>query len=105
MFPISYHRLLLFLEMRFWDFCVFLHPRNAMKQITTVLQHASQLYNDSPFMLVLSVAVLLPLGFWSYKVLYPTYDPREPPPLWPKVPFIGHAYSIFREGGGYFGRL
>jgi hypothetical protein len=76
-----------------------------MNQSTMVLQHASQLYNDSPFMLVLSVAVLLPLAVWSYRVFYPTYDPREPPPLWPKVPFIGHAYSIFREGGGYYGRL
>lgn len=75
-----------------------------MKQVTMMLQHASQLANVSPLIFVLSMAVLLPLTVLFYKVLYPTYDSREPPPLWPKVPFIGHAYSIFREGGGYYRR-
>lgn len=77
-----------------------------MKQVTMLLQQASPLVDHfSPFVLVLSAAVLLPLAVLFYKAFYPTYDPREPPPLWPKVPFIGHAYSIFREGGGYYGRL
>jgi len=53
------------------------------------------------------VALLLPLTllYFLKQVLYPTYDPREPPALWPRVPFVGHAYSIFMEGGGYFERL
>lgn len=39
------------------------------------------------------------------RVLYLAHDPREPPLLWPKIPFIGHAISIVWEAGGYPERL
>jgi hypothetical protein len=53
-------------------------------------------------------AVVLPLILfilWLKRVLYPTYSAREPPALYPRVPFLGHAWSLLREGGGYFDRL
>lgn len=69
----------------------------------------SQLLNElSPLTLtlVLTVAALALLGLALLKrVLYPTHDPREPPVLRPRIPLIGHAISIAREGGGYYERL
>ncbi len=51
-------------------------------------------------LIVLALAVL-----FLRRVFYLTYDPREPPALWPKIPFVGHAYSIIFEGGPCFERL
>ncbi|KAK3935473.1 cytochrome P450 [Diplogelasinospora grovesii] len=45
--------------------------------------------------------ILLLLG----KFLYPTFDPREPPVLYPRVPFIGHIISLVREKSGFYARL
>ncbi|KAK3302292.1 monooxygenase-like protein [Chaetomium strumarium] len=62
--------------------------------------------NIPPATLLVVAALLLPfLILQLRRVLYPTYDPREPPVLRPKIPLIGHAFSIVWEGGGYFQRL
>jgi hypothetical protein len=69
------------------------------------LLYLTHLDNTSPFVL-LSAVVVLGLAVLSLKrLLYPTYDPREPPALRPKIPIVGHAFSIVREGGGYYERL
>lgn len=74
-----------------------------------VLHHFSHRFDTaaqpSPFVLVLTAAALaLALSFLK-RVLNPAYDLREPPLLWPKVPFAGHTFSIVREGGAYYERL
>ncbi|KAH6849883.1 cytochrome P450 [Chaetomium sp. MPI-CAGE-AT-0009] len=58
-----------------------------------------------PIILILSLVVLLLVLCLLRGVFYPTLDPREPPLLRPKVPFIGHSLSIVTKGGGYYDRL
>jgi hypothetical protein len=55
--------------------------------------------------LILTLAALPLALFWLNRVLYPALGPREPPLLRPKIPYVGRAISIFREGGNYYGRL
>ena len=61
---------------------------------------------QSAGLIVLATAAALALAvLFLRRALYPTYDPREPLALWPKIPFVGHAYSIIVEGGPYYERL
>ncbi|KAH6687154.1 cytochrome P450 [Plectosphaerella plurivora] len=39
------------------------------------------------------------------RLVSPTFDPREPPPLWPTFPIIGHIVSILREAASFYPRL
>lgn len=46
------------------------------------------------------------LGFVGLKrLLYPTYDPREPKVLRPRIPLIGHIISLVRECGEFYIKL
>ncbi|KAL2024713.1 hypothetical protein VTK56DRAFT_6914 [Thermocarpiscus australiensis] len=62
--------------------------------------------NNMPPMIYLFTLAALPLALLLLRrVLFPSYDPREPPVLRPKIPFLGHAISIAREASGYYTRL
>lgn len=39
------------------------------------------------------------------RLVSPTFDPREPPPLWPTVPLIGHIICLLREKASFYARL
>ena len=54
---------------------------------------------------VLVIAALPIVLVLMKKLLYPTYDPREPPVLRPKVPFIGHLVSLIKESNSFYIRL
>ncbi|KAJ4304264.1 hypothetical protein N0V88_001877 [Collariella sp. IMI 366227] len=56
-------------------------------------------------MWLLILATLSLAAFLLRRVLYPTYDPREPPVLRPKLPFFGHFWSMSRELLAYFERM
>lgn len=49
--------------------------------------------------LVPLLAVLIKAGF------FPSIDPREPPLVRSKVPFIGHILGLVQEQSNYFNRL
>lgn len=67
--------------------------------------HPPYLDDMSPTAWLLSLTALPLALFFLKRVLYPTYDSREPPALWPKIPFIGHVISIAWESGGYYERI
>lgn len=55
---------------------------------------------------VLSVVLALPVLFVLLKrLLFPTFDPREPPVLRPRVPFIGHVIALVSERSSWYRRL
>lgn len=37
-----------------------------------------------------------------HRLLFIDYDPREPPIIKPKIPYIGHILGIIRYGTKYF---
>jgi hypothetical protein len=39
------------------------------------------------------------------RMVSPKSDPREPPPLWPTVPLVGHIISLLRESASFYSRL
>ncbi|KAH6684949.1 cytochrome P450 [Plectosphaerella plurivora] len=39
------------------------------------------------------------------RLVSPKIDPREPPPLWPTVPLVGHIISLLREHASFYSRL
>jgi hypothetical protein len=69
------------------------------------LLRLEELSELSPIALTLTVAALSLALLVLQRVLYPTFDSREPPVLRPKVPFIGHAISIARGINVYYARL
>ncbi|KAI8651201.1 hypothetical protein NCS55_01363700 [Fusarium keratoplasticum] len=55
---------------------------------------------------VLTAAIIIPLLFVGLKkLLYPTFDPREPPVLRPRIPFIGHIVGMIRERSSWYIRI
>lgn len=53
-----------------------------------------------------ATALAVPLVLYLVKiVVFPTVDPREPPVLRPKLPFIGHLVSLAREKNSMYDRL
>ncbi|KAL6355413.1 hypothetical protein LRP88_11002 [Fusarium phalaenopsidis] len=55
---------------------------------------------------VLTAAIIIPLLFVGLKkLLYPTFDPREPPILRPRIPFIGHIVGMIRERSSWYIRI
>jgi hypothetical protein len=54
---------------------------------------------------VFAIAALPLLIFILNKGFYPSVDAREPIIIPPKIPFIGHIISIFREGTSFYKRL
>lgn len=50
-------------------------------------------------------AVLLCVAVLTSHSLRIKVDPREPPVVYPKVPFIGHIIGMVREGPLYLKRL
>lgn len=60
---------------------------------------------ESTVSLVTTALVLLPLVVVLKKVLFPVYDPREPPILRPRVPFFGHVFSLISEASEFYSRL
>lgn len=39
------------------------------------------------------------------RIVSPKFDNREPPPLWPTIPLIGHIISLLREQASFYRRL
>ncbi|OHF03164.1 prostacyclin synthase [Colletotrichum orchidophilum] len=59
-----------------------------------------------PMMTMATAALLLlPLALVLKKLLYPNFDPREPPVLRPRLPVLGHIISLVRESGSFYARL
>ncbi|KZL75264.1 prostacyclin synthase [Colletotrichum tofieldiae] len=52
-----------------------------------------------------SLAMLLALAIIVYKFASPEIDEREPPPMKPRIPVIGHLIGMIRHQSGYFGTL
>ncbi|KAJ0164669.1 7-alpha-hydroxycholest-4-en-3-one 12-alpha-hydroxylase [Colletotrichum tanaceti] len=55
--------------------------------------------------LATAALVMIPLLLVLKKLLFPTFDPREPPVLRPRMPFFGHVVSLVRESGSFYARL
>ncbi|GKT51777.1 uncharacterized protein ColSpa_11958 [Colletotrichum spaethianum] len=55
--------------------------------------------------LVTAALVMIPLALMLKKLLFPDFDPREPPVLRPRLPFFGHIVSLVRESGNFYARL
>ncbi|KAK6222436.1 prostacyclin synthase [Colletotrichum tabaci] len=55
--------------------------------------------------LVTAALVTIPLAVVLKKLLFPDFDPREPPVLRPRLPFFGHIVSLVRESGNFYARL
>lgn len=51
----------------------------------------------APLVLILSL-----LGYISYNYLGIQIDPREPPFVAPRIPYIGHAIGLLRYGANYW---
>ena len=51
------------------------------------------------------LAFILCIGILASHLLGIKVDPREPPVVYPKVPFIGHIIGMVREGPLYLQRL
>ncbi|KAK1448726.1 prostacyclin synthase [Colletotrichum paranaense] len=56
-------------------------------------------------MIVVTAALLLVPAFLLKKLMFPNFDPREPPVLRPRLPVFGHIISLIRESGGFYARL
>ncbi|KAK1462939.1 prostacyclin synthase [Colletotrichum cuscutae] len=56
-------------------------------------------------MIVVTAALLLVPAFVLKKLMFPNFDPREPPVLRPRLPVFGHIISLIRESGGFYARL
>ncbi|KAI3551163.1 prostacyclin synthase [Colletotrichum costaricense] len=57
-------------------------------------------------MIVVTAALLLvPAFLLLKKLMFPNFDPREPPVLRPRLPVFGHIISLIRESGGFYARL
>lgn len=70
-----------------------------------VARHLGLQNGSWPLLAAFSV-VALSFGWVLLKrLLYPTYDPREPPIIWPNTPFIGHIISLVQECGEFYIRL
>ncbi|RSM16167.1 hypothetical protein CDV31_004630 [Fusarium ambrosium] len=55
---------------------------------------------------LLTAAIMIPLLFVGCKkLLYPTFDPLEPPILRPRIPFIGHIIDMIRERSSWYIRI
>jgi hypothetical protein len=59
---------------------------------------------NTPVM-VFTIAAMPLIVYLLNKIIFPTVDPREPPVLRPKVPFIGHIVSLLSEKTRFFDRL
>jgi hypothetical protein len=47
--------------------------------------------------LIATIAIII-----SWRGLYPSIDPREPPLKKPEIPIVGHIIGLARGHGGYF---
>ncbi|RSL50929.1 hypothetical protein CEP54_011692 [Fusarium duplospermum] len=57
-------------------------------------------------LVLLTAAIIIPLLFMGLKkLLYPTFDPLEPPVLRPWIPFIGHVIDMIRERSSWYIRI
>lgn len=54
---------------------------------------------------LLSIAATLLLSFVLTQFFSPSFDSREPPPLKPRIPFIGHILSLIRYQTDFLVRL
>ena len=52
--------------------------------------------------LVLTVVLCVAVYYGNSQFLEGRYDPREPPPLPQKFPFIGHVIGMLRKKGRYY---
>jgi hypothetical protein len=59
----------------------------------------------SPVVLLVTACALSLVLLSLRRVLYPIYDPREPPVVHSKIPIAGHSLSILKEGGAYYQRV
>ncbi|KAJ3544468.1 hypothetical protein NM208_g3026 [Fusarium decemcellulare] len=51
----------------------------------------------SPITLTAALVLVPILSILLKKFLFPTFDPREPPVLRPRIPFVGHIIGMIRE--------
>jgi len=49
--------------------------------------------------------LVIAVGVFLSNLLRPKLDPREPPIVHPKVPFLGHVIGMLREGPLYYKRV
>lgn len=56
---------------------------------------------SSGFLLLLAAIVA---SYYFFQYLGPKIDPREPPPITSKIPFIGHILGLIRDGVPYYVR-
>lgn len=40
-----------------------------------------------------------------YRFIVPAHDAREPPTVHSRIPFIGHAINVSRQGRKYYAKL
>lgn len=59
----------------------------------------------STVLLAAATFLMVPLAVILKRLLFPTFDIREPPILRPKVPFFGHVVSLVREAANFNNRL
>lgn len=57
----------------------------------------------SSIAMVLLLASLFALS--AIRLLEPTYDPKEPPVLPQKIPYIGHILGLLQHGLNYYKKL
>ncbi|KAF4845417.1 7-alpha-hydroxycholest-4-en-3-one 12-alpha-hydroxylase [Colletotrichum siamense] len=59
----------------------------------------------STVLLAAATFLMVPLAVILKRLLFPTFDAREPPILRPKVPFFGHVVSLVKEAANFNNRL
>ncbi|KAH8685074.1 cytochrome P450 [Ilyonectria robusta] len=72
---------------------------------SSILQWSNHAWQYAPGGFTLLAIAVIPLLFLLQRLVFPKFDPREPPVLRPKIPVIGHLISMARERTGLYRRL
>lgn len=75
------------------------------KMGSSILQWSNHAWQYAPGGFTLLAIAVIPLLFLLQRLVFPKFDPREPPVLRPKIPVIGHLISMARERTGLYRRL
>lgn len=54
---------------------------------------------------IAAIALVVAIGVYFSGLLDVKMDPREPPVIRPKVPFIGHIIGLLTDGPNYMKRI
>ncbi|KAM5344429.1 hypothetical protein ACJ41O_012965 [Fusarium nematophilum] len=80
--------------------------QNATMEWAHVLQDPASLLRSERAPLILTTILVLPILFIAVKkLLFPPFDPREPPVLKPTIPLIGHIIRMVRERASWYKHL